>query len=195
MDKILTVIIIDFINNKEQTAQCLSTIKAQKCEFGKGLMVGGDYTKSELLNKGLSLCQTPYLMFVETTQRLKLDYIKKCFDAIQKYPVGAVYTDFENEYYRQYLPSFDRQKITSGHQIPTTALYKREVFETCGEFDVSLSVLENWDMWLRISEKFPIFHIPESLYVSCKKDINITNKTLNSNRDYILSKARQRTNG
>jgi GT2 family glycosyltransferase len=42
---------------------------------------------------------------------------------------------------------------------------KREVFEKAGLFDESLPVCEDYDMWLRISSKYPILFINQPLIV------------------------------
>jgi GT2 family glycosyltransferase len=40
---------------------------------------------------------------------------------------------------------------------------KREVFEDVGFFDESMPVCEDYDMWLRISSKYPILFIDKPL--------------------------------
>ncbi len=56
-----------------------------------------------------------------------------------------------------------------------TVMLRRSVFESIGLFDVMLSV-EDWDMWLRVSEKLKIGYIPE--VVACYR-IHDTNQSSN----------------
>lgn len=202
MENKISVIMINELDNKELLQQCIASIKLQQCKNGKGLVVGGkDYNRAELLNKGLELGgEANYILYVNTYEELKEGYINKCMDVFNKYShVNAVYTDYDKTYaggIREYLPSFNRAKITQGWSMPTTAMFKREVFDICGNFDTSLAILEDWDMWLRITEKFPLYHIPESLYIA-KTNINreISSKVLEQTKKNILEKANQRTNG
>lgn len=196
----LSIVIINEQNNPQILQECIASIKKQQVKDAKAVMVGGEYTKSELLNKGLELISvSDYVMFINSYEELKEGYIEKCFKIFEKYPVGAVYTDYDKAYLaniRECLPSFSRIKITQGWLIPTTAMYKREVFDACGNFDSSLSMLENWDMWMRLSEKYPLYHIPESLYLTKgNTDDKISNEKLLENKRYILEKANARKNG
>lgn len=196
----LSIVMIQQYENKELLNQCIESVRKQKCKTAKALLVGGkDYTKAELLNKGIELGgTTDFILFINTYEELKEGFIDKCFNVFSKYPVGAVYTDFEKGYLngvREYLPSFNRAKITQGWPIPTTAMFRREIFNVCGTFDASLTIFENWDMWLRASEAFPLYHIPENLYISKHKlEEKVSTNALEEAKKYILEKAEQRTN-
>lgn len=195
----LSVVIVQQIENKELLNRCIASIKKQQYKNGKAVLVGGEHSKAELLNKGLELGgETEFVLFINTHEELKDGYLDKCLSVFQKYPVGAVYTDYDKAYLnniREYLPSFSRSKITQGWFMPTTAIFKREVFNICGNFDSSLNILENWDMWMRASEVRPLYHLPESLYLSnCKIEENVSSADLENTRKYILEKAGQRTN-
>lgn len=38
--------------------------------------------------------------------------------------------------------------------LTSTAMFRSEVFQTCGDFDETLPYSEDWDLWLRISRKY-----------------------------------------
>lgn len=50
--------------------------------------------------------------------------------------------------------------------LTSTAMFRREVFEICGNFDVNLPYSEDWDLWLRISREFQFIkqNKPTTLY-------------------------------
>lgn len=44
-----------------------------------------------------------------------------------------------------------------------TPLVRKEVFEHTEGFDPSLVPLEDWDLWLRIAQLYPVDYVPEAL--------------------------------
>jgi glycosyltransferase involved in cell wall biosynthesis len=50
--------------------------------------------------------------------------------------------------------------------LTSTSMFRREVFERCGTFDVSLPFSEDWDLWLRVAREFPFVQLrrPTTLY-------------------------------
>ena len=50
--------------------------------------------------------------------------------------------------------------------LTSTSMFRREVFERCGNFDESLPFSEDWDLWLRIAREFPFVQLrrPTTLY-------------------------------
>jgi glycosyltransferase involved in cell wall biosynthesis len=59
----------------------------------------------------------------------------------------SVDPDYSGYIYHQFL--IDCWALTS------TAMIRREVFEAVGDFDATLPYSEDWDLWLRISNKYP----------------------------------------
>jgi len=43
-------------------------------------------------------------------------------------------------------------------------LYRRECMEHAGPYDPELEGAEDWDMWIRIAEAYPIVYVPELIY-------------------------------
>ncbi len=50
--------------------------------------------------------------------------------------------------------------------LTSTAIIRAEVLEKCGGFDEALPFSEDWDLWLRIAQQFPMFKLqrPTTLY-------------------------------
>lgn len=48
---------------------------------------------------------------------------------------------------------------------PSSALMRRGLFEEVGVFDPALPVCEDYDLWLRVAARYPVFFIPERLII------------------------------
>ena len=48
---------------------------------------------------------------------------------------------------------------------PSSVMLRREVFDDVGAFDENLPACEDYDLWLRIAARFPIFFIEEKLII------------------------------
>jgi glycosyltransferase involved in cell wall biosynthesis len=48
---------------------------------------------------------------------------------------------------------------------PSSALMRRGLFEEVGTFDPFFPVCEDYDLWLRVTARFPVFFIPQHLIV------------------------------
>lgn len=73
------------------------------------------------------------------------------------YPDG-IDPDFSGWVYHQFL--LDCWMLTS------TTMFKADVFQRCGVFDELLPYSEDWDLWLRVSQEFPMIQLsrPTTLY-------------------------------
>ncbi len=49
--------------------------------------------------------------------------------------------------------------------VMSSVVARRECFEECGHFDESLRLAQDWDMWLRISERWEIGIVPAALTI------------------------------
>jgi len=87
--------------------------------------------------------------------------------------IGAVYGDYDtldtsnNKIIREYKEPFSRQRLVeecivhSGSMVSAQAFLETE--EETGYYDRTMRVCEDYDLWMRISERFLIIHMPESL--------------------------------
>lgn len=48
---------------------------------------------------------------------------------------------------------------------PSSVMLRRKVFDEVGTFDENLPVCEDYDLWLRIAARFPVFFIAEKLII------------------------------
>ena len=58
-----------------------------------------------------------------------------------------------------------RELFLSNFIITSSTLIRREAFESVGGFDVSLRLVEDYDLWMRISRRFQVIFIPERLTI------------------------------
>lgn len=83
--------------------------------------------------------------------------------------VGAVYTDYETfdertgVRVRQYKEPFSRERLVRECLPNMDSLVSKQALEQCGGFDEDMRVAEDYDLWMRISEKFMIVHLAEPL--------------------------------
>lgn len=83
--------------------------------------------------------------------------------------IGVVYTDYEtyNEKtglrLRQYKEPYSRYRLLQECLPNCDSLVSKRALELCGLFCEDLLVCEDYDLWLRVSEKMMICHIPECL--------------------------------
>lgn len=115
--------------------------------------------------------------------------------------IGVVYSDFDTFNsnglrVRQHKPSFSRQKLLMECIVNCDSLVTKRAIELCGAFDETLRVCEDYDMWLRISEKFLITHIPEQLVRvrvgEHSATSTVTSETWHNNYRKVFEKLRER---
>jgi|SoiMetStandDraft_5_1073268.scaffolds.fasta_scaffold02755_3 glycosyltransferase involved in cell wall biosynthesis len=58
--------------------------------------------------------------------------------------------------------------------ITSSTLVRRQAFELVGGFDAELRLVEDYDLWIRISRRFPVTFIPERLTIYRVHDANMT---------------------
>lgn len=96
--------------------------------------------------------------------------------------IGVVYTDYQNYHesdgkiVREYKRSFSRDELIKECILSDSGtMVSKKAYEAVGLYDESLKVGMDYDMWLRISEKMLIYHIPE-----CTTTVRIRTNSLSS---------------
>ncbi len=88
-------------------------------------------------------------------------------------PIGKPLTD----------PLHSLSDLLNENHIPTlTAIFKRECIDEVGYFDESFKAMADWDLWLRISARWPIIFVPEPLALYRVHDNNAGKSLFESGR-------------
>ncbi len=83
---------------------------------------------------------------------------------------GLVYTDYiclhtkTKERIREFKEPFDIKKMAANNIVSTNSIVSKDALAKVGGFNEQLRVCEDQDLWLRISENFAVYHIPEALF-------------------------------
>lgn len=112
--------------------------------------------------------------------------------------IGVVYADYdilnvETGYkMREFKESFDFIRLREECIVHSGSIISKEALlairESYGYFDPELPPVEDYDAWIRISEKLMIVHVPESLSLVRVHKNNSTNSTTNEFRARQLQK-------
>jgi glycosyltransferase involved in cell wall biosynthesis len=66
-------------------------------------------------------------------------------------------------------------------QTPSIVV-RREVYEKLGGFDYRLAIAEDWEMWVRIAAKYPVWYEVEPLAIYRKHSKSISNSNINNGK-------------
>ena len=83
---------------------------------------------------------------------------------------GLVYTDYfclhtkTGENIREFKQPFDIKQMAMNNIVSTNSIVSKDALAKVGGFDEQLRVCEDQDLWLRISENFAVYHLPEPLF-------------------------------
>jgi glycosyltransferase involved in cell wall biosynthesis len=118
-------------------------------------------------NKGIELSQGEFIALLDADDIWDPEKLKSQLDAFDNMPdCGLVFTDYST--FDEYgiiaseknsviletlnLLDFDTLYCRNNFIYPSTVMIRRGLFETVGDFDVTLKSAEDYDMWLRIAK-------------------------------------------
>jgi glycosyltransferase involved in cell wall biosynthesis len=116
---------------------------------------------------------TDAYLFLDADDIILEGKIRKSVEVFTEDPthIGVVYSDYltQNIITGVTLPEFKQpfsfKELTKDCILSVTSLVSKTALDKCGLFDESFRVAEDYDLWLRISTKFVITHIPEILWI------------------------------
>lgn len=86
---------------------------------------------------------------------------------------GVVYADYDiynihsQNTFREFKEPFSKRRLFEECIVHSGAMIRKQALEDCadvfGYYDINLRCAEDYDLWLRISDKYTISHIPETL--------------------------------
>ncbi len=144
-------------------------------------------------NTGIRLARGTYISFLDDDDTLRKDFVEKMVTAMDRLPPGTgvlhcaqAYHDQEGKVFEGAAPrhrGWIRPALLRGEKSSgIIAMVRRECFEVCGGFDETLPSGQDWEMWLRISEKFAFDHIPDVL-----ADVRVHGERISSDMDKIIA--------
>ena len=132
---------------------------------------------SEARNVGIRymMDKTEIFAILDSDDEMYENKITECLPVFERGEgmVGVVYADYDTlhintgKVIREYKEPFSRNRLTqecivhSGSLISKEAL--EEILEETGYYDNTMRTCEDYDLWMRISEKFIIAHVPKAL--------------------------------
>jgi hypothetical protein len=115
--------------------------------------------------------------------------------------IGLVYTDAtiyhenKNLSIREYREPYSRNRLEQECIVSNTPMISKKALEVAGLYDESMRTAEDWDLWLRITERFVAVHIPEALHVYRVTGSNSSNTVPPEIWNQNWKKIRERING
>lgn len=131
------------------------------------------------LNKGFSLARGGYLTWTSDDNLFAPTAVEKMVEALRVHHCDFVYADYflfadidaagnALEKRHERLPG-ELQLKRSNH-IGACFLYTRKVYEEIGDYDPELFLVEDYDYFIRIAQRFRVCHIGEPLYYFRRHD-------------------------
>lgn len=129
-------------------------------------------------NFGIKQAAGEFICFLDSDDRFRSDKLKTSYEFIQKYPKYKIFHT-EEIWYRNgaHLPQKNYHKKPSGDVFKnavkmcsisiSTAVIKKDIFEEIGIFDEIMPACEDYDFWLRATNRYKVFLIP--FYLTIKE--------------------------
>lgn len=94
--------------------------------------------------------------------------------------IGVIYNDFvaeseDGSYIHEYFYPFSKKKMLQQCIANGNCMISKRALEACGLYDESMRTAEDWDLWIRISQKFMFVHIAKELQKHYIHSNNSTN--------------------
>jgi glycosyltransferase involved in cell wall biosynthesis len=126
-------------------------------------------------NTGIAAARGKYLAYLDDDDSYLPHHIETLVNFLEKNDCKVAYTDAHRAHrktingrdvvQRRDLPysiDFDSDRILVQNYIPTLCvMHEKNCLDATGSFDEELTVLEDWDLWIRMSRKFPFAHVKE----------------------------------
>ena len=130
---------------------------------------------SSARNSGIRAARGQYVAFLDADDRWEAAFLERMVAALHAHPAaGAVYCGF------RYLDELDNPlKVSVCRVVPPdrfrselvrqcwlstcSVVARAQCYRECGYFDESLRACEDYDMWLRLSERYEFVGVPEVL--------------------------------
>ncbi len=153
-------------------------------------------------NTGIRAAQGRYLAFLDSDDEWEAEFLEKCIQVLESdHALAGVYTlNFHIDQNGHTLPdnggqvvepaSFRSRLLEGGYFPPNSVVVVAAVVREMGLFDVALTSEEDWDLWLRISERYTMRAIARILarYRIYTGSMSTNAARMHNNRLAVLAK-------
>ncbi len=131
------------------------------------------------LNRGFALARGELLTWTSDDNLFDPHAIERMVARLQRGDCDLVYADYylfseqdaqgrPLDIHHDRLP--DVVQLEKGNHIGACFLYTRQVFESIGDYDPELFLVEDYDYFIRVAKRFRLAHIAEPLYYFRRDD-------------------------
>lgn len=103
-------------------------------------------------NRGIRAARGRYVLPLDSDNRLAPGFVASAIRVLDaEAQIGVVYgdrLDFGSRSGRAKVPEFDIDVLLWWNFIDACAVYRREIWQACGGYDVGMTLLEDWEFWI-----------------------------------------------
>ena len=149
-------------------------------------------------NSGLGVARGRYVAYLDDDDRFYPEHLATLLAAVRDGGHRVAYSDAlrvtehkSGDRYatvrrdRPYSYDFDRRRLLIQNFFPVLCvLHERECASAVGGFDEGMTSHEDWELWLRMSARFPFVHVP-SITAEFTHRVDGTSMTSSMEADYL----------
>lgn len=174
----LELIVVDD-NSPDDTAQVVASLDDPRIRYVKN---DSNLKLPRALNRGFAMARGDYLTWTSDDNLYAKHAIEKMLARLQHGDCDFVYADYwlfsqqdaeghPIDTLHDRLP--DTLQLDKGNHIGACFLYTRALYETVGDYDPELFLVEDYDYFLRAAGRFRFCHIAEPLYYFRRDDATL----------------------
>jgi glycosyltransferase involved in cell wall biosynthesis len=173
-DVVYEIIVVDDGSKDHITLRILNQIKKK----GHKVIPIKHKGQSKARNIGVKFSKYPYVLFLDSDNRIFPEYITVGMEILKKNPkIGIVYGDrkefgLNNRVIVQ--KDFDISEEIFENNIDTCAIIRKKVFEDCNGFDENFFCMEDWEFFINAYKHgWKFYHIPKVMFEYRIKDKSV----------------------
>ena len=182
------LIIIDD-GSDDNTEQAIRSIQDPRINYVRSNHKGASAAR----NIGIAQSKFRYIAFLDSDDEWHPDFLSTLLDIlINAVPqIGVVFCGYwyfseSEKIYKPQACTFEQgdilPELLRGNFVALpAAMIKKECISTCGDFDETLPCRHDWELWIRISEKWEFQYVDKPLL-----NVYKTQNSISVNRRYML---------